>query len=51
MNLANYFWFFQSAVPPRICDMIIEYGKAEKKREVMAVTGGLGRDRNFAEQP
>jgi len=51
MNLANYFWYFQSAVPPRICDMIIQYGKAEKKNELLAVTGGLGRDRNFKEQP
>ena len=51
MNLSNYYWYFQSAIPPRICDMIVEYGKAEKKREGIAVTGGLGKDRNFQTQP
>ena len=51
MNLSNYYWYFQSALPPRICDMIIQYGKAEKKREVLAITGGLGRDRDLDKKP
>jgi hypothetical protein len=34
MNISNYYWYFQSAIPPRICDMIVQYGKAEKEREV-----------------
>ena len=51
MNISNYYWFFQSAIPPRICDMIVQYGKAEKKREIMAITGGFGRDRNLKKQP
>ena len=51
MNLSNYFWYFQSAIPPRICDMIIQYGKTEKKREVTAITGGLGRDRDLKQKP
>ena len=51
MNLSNYFWYFQSALPPRICDMIIQYGKTEKKREVTAITGGLGRDRDLKKKP
>ena len=37
MNLTNYYWYFESAVPPRICDMIVQYGRAEKKREIMAI--------------
>ena len=23
MNLSSYYWYFQSVVPPRICDMIV----------------------------
>ena len=37
MNISNYFWYFESAIPPRICDLIVKYGKAEKEREVQAV--------------
>ena len=40
MNLQNYYWYFQSAVPPRICDEIIKYGKSISDQ--MAVTGGYG---------
>jgi hypothetical protein len=28
MNLTNYYWYFQSAVPARICDEIVKYGKS-----------------------
>ena len=51
MNISNYYWYFQSAIPPRICDMIVQYGKAEKNREIMAITGGYGRDRDLDKQP
>ena len=51
MNISNYYWYFQGVIPPRICDMIVQYGKSEKKREIMAITGGYGRDRNLKEQP
>ena len=51
MNLYNYYWYFESAIPPRICDLIVQYGKAEKQREIMAITGGFGRDRNLDKQP
>ena len=51
MNLTNYFYYWQSAIPPRICDMIIRYGKEQKKNEVMAITGGLGRDRDLNKAP
>jgi PKHD-type hydroxylase len=40
MNLTNYYWCFQSAVPARICDEIVRYGK--QLQEQMAVTGGYG---------
>ena len=40
MNLTNYFWYFQSAVPHRICDDIVKYSKSI--RDQMAVTGGYG---------
>ena len=42
MNLANYFWYFKSAVPIRICDEIIRYGK--QLQDGMALTGqGMGK--------
>jgi PKHD-type hydroxylase len=44
MNLTNYYWYFKSAVPPRICDMILQYGKAQKEKEVLALTGRFNRD-------
>ena len=31
--------------------MIIQYGKQEKKKEVLAITGGYGMDRNLEEKP
>ena len=30
MNLQNYYWYFQKAVPDRICDDIIKYAKSIK---------------------
>ena len=51
MNISNYYWYFQSVIPPRICDMIVQYGKAEKEREVLALTGGFGRDRDLKKAP
>ena len=40
MNLTNYFWYFQSAIPERICDDIVKYG--HQLQDQMAVTGGYG---------
>ena len=51
MNLSNYYYYFQSAIPPRICDLIVKYGKAEKQNEQQAITGGYGRDRDLKKQP
>ena len=42
MNLKNYYYYFQSALSPRICDDIVQYGKQHNPE--MAVTGGYGRD-------
>ena len=40
MNLSNHYWFFQSAIPHRICDDIVKYGKS--LQDQMAVTSGFG---------
>lgn len=39
MNLKNYYYYFQSALSPKICDDILEYGKRHQTE--MAVTGGV----------
>jgi PKHD-type hydroxylase len=41
MNLTNYYWYFKSAIPERICDDIIKYGNSQ--REQIALTGGQTR--------
>ena len=41
MNLKNYYYYFQSALTPKLCDDIIAYGKAHQPE--MAVTGGFDR--------
>ena len=40
MNLTNYYWYFQSVIPERICDDIVKYG--HQMQDQMAVTGGYG---------
>ena len=42
MNLQNYYYYFESALTPRICDDIIAYAKQHKPE--MAVTGGIERE-------
>jgi len=37
MNLKNYYYYYQSALSPRLCDDILEYGKNQQSQ--MAVTG------------
>ena len=39
MNLTNYYWYFKSAIPERICDDIVKYG--QQLQDQMALTGGL----------
>jgi len=40
MNISNYYWYFTSAIPPKICDDIIKHGLTQA--ETMARTGGYG---------
>ena len=37
MLLSNYYWYFQSAIPKKICDEIIEYGKSQKKKRITSI--------------
>ena len=41
MNLKNYYYYFQSALTPRMCDDIVAYGK--KHQAEMAITGGVSK--------
>jgi len=47
MNLTNYYWWFKSVIPPKVCDDIIKYGLS--KNESMARTGGFV-DRELSEK-
>jgi len=38
MNLTHYYYYFKKAIPERICDDIVRYGKSLKDQ--MAITGG-----------
>ena len=40
MNLENYYWYFESVIPERICDDIVRYSKSIQDQ--MALTGGYG---------
>jgi len=48
MNLTNYYWYFKSAIPERICNDIVRYGK--QLQDQMAVTGGYGNQKLNAKQ-
>ena len=48
MNLTNYYWYFQSAIPARICDEIIRYGK--QRKDQVAVTGGFSESKKLNPQ-
>jgi PKHD-type hydroxylase len=39
MNLTNYYWYFKSAIPERICNNIIKY--SHQLQDQMALTGGF----------
>ena len=41
MILRNYYWYFESALPPRICDDIINLGN--EKEEKLALTGDISK--------
>jgi PKHD-type hydroxylase len=38
MNLKDYYWYFTSAISPKLCDDIVHYGLS--KKETFARTGG-----------
>ena len=42
MNLKHYYYYFQSALSPKLCDDIIRYGTAHNSET--AITGGTDRD-------
>ena len=42
MNLKNYYYYFQSALSPKLCDEIIKYGTSHKPE--MAITGGVEKE-------
>jgi len=48
MNLNNYFWYFKSAVPPKLCDDIIKYSLS--KKDDFARTGGKFKNKVLSEE-
>ena len=48
MNLEYYYWYFQSAIPPKICDDIIKYGLSQQ--EQTAFTGDLSSDKELTDK-
>jgi len=48
MNLEYYYWYFQSAIPPKICDDIIKYGLSQQ--EQTAFTGDLKPDKELTDK-
>ena len=48
MQLKNYYWYFQSAVPARICDDIIKYAISMKDQK--GVTGGFSDTKKLNQQ-
>jgi PKHD-type hydroxylase len=47
MNLNNYYWYFKSVIPPRICDDIVKY--ALSKEQTVARIGGY-EDKKLSKQ-
>ena len=45
MNLSNYYYYFKSAIPERICNDIVRYG--HQMQDQMAFTGGLGKKKKL----
>ena len=35
MNLKYYYWYFESAIPERICDDIVKYGQEQQKETAL----------------
>ena len=37
MNLKNYYWWFDSVIPSRVCDEIVKFGVSQNSQ--LAITG------------
>jgi len=48
MNLQNYYWSFESDIPPRLCDHIIQHGLS--KSESMARTGAYRENKKLSNE-
>ncbi len=48
MNLQNYYWAFESAIPSRLCDHIIQHGLS--KSESMARTGAYRENKKLSNE-
>ena len=48
MNLEYYYWYFKSAIPPKICDEIIKYGL--EQQDQLARTGKFESDEDLSEE-
>ena len=49
MNLENYIWYFESVIPPKICDDIIKHGNT--KKEGLGITGDFVNGRDLKKKP
>jgi len=47
MILENYYWYFKAAIPERICNDIVRYGKSLQSQ--MALTGGSETQKKLTE--
>ena len=50
MLINNYYWYFRSVIPSRVCDLIIKHGKETKEKELKALTGGLSHDQKLTKK-
>ena len=48
MNLQNYYWYFNKAIPERICDDIVKY--ALQKKETIALTGDFDSNKKLTKK-
>ena len=48
MTLENYYYYFQSAIPPKICDEIIKYGLGQQ--EQLALTAAFKEDKELSKE-
>jgi len=48
MNLENYYWYFEKAIPERICDDIIKFGLQQNKEKAIIGDAMVTREKNIA---